>query len=81
MALEHFAQLRPPAIEEVAKAHPDVIEDLRGLSPIVTAATFGSLLTVPELQANCFRIEVMVHLASTPEVTSFAIFFSAICLR
>jgi hypothetical protein len=63
MAIEYFAQLRPPTIEEVAKAHPDVIEDLRGLSPIVTAATFGSLLTVPELQANCFRIEVMVHLA------------------
>jgi hypothetical protein len=40
-----------------------VIEHLRGLSPIVTVATFGSLLTVPEMQANCFRIEVMVHLA------------------
>ena len=44
------------------RAHPDVVENLRDLSPIATAASFGSLLTLPELQANCFRIEALVHL-------------------
>jgi hypothetical protein len=63
MALEYPVQLAAPRIEEIARAHPDVIENLRDLSAIATAALFGSLLTLPELQANCFRIEALVHLA------------------
>jgi hypothetical protein len=63
MGPEHFSPFIAPALEEIAKAHPEVIEDLKRLDPIVTAAAFGSLLTMPDLQANCFRIETLVHLA------------------
>jgi hypothetical protein len=33
------------------------------LDPIKLAATFGGLLTAPELQSNCIRLEALVHLA------------------
>jgi hypothetical protein len=50
-------------IEEISQAHPEVTSDLRELDPVEMAATFGALLAVPELQANCLRIEALVHLA------------------
>src|SRR5208283_176314 len=43
--------------------HPKLISELKTMDPARTAATFAGLLTFPELQANCFRIEVLVHLA------------------
>jgi hypothetical protein len=43
--------------------YPDVVGDLRGVDPVSAAATFGGLLAVPDLQANCLRLEVLVHLA------------------
>jgi len=52
------------SIEALAKAHPDLVAELRKLEPLATAATFGGLLAMPELQANCFRLEYLVHLAS-----------------
>jgi hypothetical protein len=59
-------QIRPmghSTIEEIANGHPQTIADLKDLDPIETAAMFGSLLAMPELQANCIRIEALVHLA------------------
>jgi hypothetical protein len=50
-------------LAKIASAHPDVIADLRNLEPLKTAATFAGLLTIPDLQASCLRIEVLVHLA------------------
>lgn len=55
--------LRALAIGEIAEAHPDVIAEFRKLHPVKAAATFGGLLLMPELQANCFRIETLVHFA------------------
>ena len=52
-----------PPLKDIASAHPEVIEELKRFEPIATAAAFGSLLTIPQLQSNCFRIEVLVHLA------------------
>jgi len=63
MEPEYFTQMAAPTIEEIAEAHPDVVEDIRGLDPVLTAAAFGCLLSMPELQANCFRIQALVHLA------------------
>ncbi len=45
MVFEYLVQLAVPRIEEIAGAHPDVVENLRDLSPIAIAASFGSLLT------------------------------------
>jgi hypothetical protein len=41
---------------------PDIVRRLQALSP-QAAAAFGTLLTVPELQASSARIEAMIHLA------------------
>jgi hypothetical protein len=51
------------SVQDVAGEHPDLIAELLELDPIATAATFGGLLTAPELQANCLRLEALVHLA------------------
>ncbi len=51
------------SIGEMAENHANVIADLQNLHRIRVAATFGALLTRLELQANCFRIDVLVHLA------------------
>jgi len=51
------------SIENVAAEHSDVIAELQKLDATATAATFAGLLTTPELQANCLRLEALVHLA------------------
>jgi hypothetical protein len=50
-------------IEKLAAAHPDVIDKIRGFDPFRLAATFGALLTVPDLQSSCVRLEALVHLS------------------
>lgn len=52
-----------PTIQEISEEQPKLVAELRELDPIRTAATFGGLLTLPELQANCLRIEALVHFA------------------
>lgn len=52
-----------PTFQDTADAHPDVIARLAKMDPAHSATSLGSLLTVPDLQANCFRIEMLVHLA------------------
>src|SRR5882757_8242 len=59
----HIPLLTAPPLKYIASEHPEVIEELKGFEPMATAAAFGSLLTTPQLQSNCFRIEVLVHLA------------------
>jgi hypothetical protein len=64
---EHFAPetdlLGGPSIASLAKSHPRLIIELRNREPVTTAASFAGLLTAPELQANCYRLEYLVHLA------------------
>jgi hypothetical protein len=38
------------------------LRDTQSFDPLRLAATFGGLLTVPELQSNCLRLEALVHL-------------------
>ena len=42
---------------------PDLLRRFAQLDPVVAAATFGGLLTVPALQANGVRVEALVHLS------------------
>lgn len=60
---EHRQGLGTPSIESLANAHPTLLKEFRKLDPAVTAASFAALLTAPELQANCYRLEYLVHLA------------------
>jgi hypothetical protein len=53
-----------PTIGQLAEAHPEVVLEFRKLDMIGTATTFAGLLTTPRLQANCIRIEALVHLAA-----------------
>lgn len=47
----------------VAPASPKDGLAFADMDPVRTAATFGALLTVPALQGNCARLEVLVHRA------------------
>lgn len=51
------------AIGKIAETHPEIVSELRKLHQVKTAATFAGLLTSPDLQANCFRIEALTHFA------------------
>lgn len=50
-------------LEAVTSAHPLLSEALRPFDPIYTASLVAGLLTVPDLQSNCCRLEALVHLA------------------
>src|SRR5258708_36535040 len=47
----------------IAAQHHDLIEELGTFDPFKLASMFGGLLTTPELQSNCLRLEALVHLA------------------
>jgi hypothetical protein len=50
-------------LRPVADEQRKVLAGLAGYDPLRLAATFGGLLTLPELQSNCIRLEVLVHLS------------------
>lgn len=52
-----------PTLQQLADANPEIMRRLSRLDPFQAATAFGGLLTFPELQGNCFRIEPLVHLA------------------
>src|ERR1700733_2433590 len=60
---EGFPLLEDMPIEEFAREYSRVIERFRDLEPVLVAAKLGGLLVMPELQANCIRLEALVHLA------------------
>ncbi len=60
LQLASFSQLQ---LESLAKANTALTEQLKSLDPLRTAATFGALLTRPELMTNGTRLEVLAHLA------------------
>lgn len=51
-----------PQIGKISDEHPHLIRLLRPFHPVKAAATFAGLLTQPNLQSNCLRLEVLVHL-------------------
>ena len=52
-----------PTIRQIAETYPRTIAELKKLDPIRTAASFAGLLLLPQLQANCLRIEALIHIA------------------
>lgn len=46
----------------IADEAGDLVKRLASLDPLKAAATFGALLLQKRLQANCLRLEVLVHL-------------------
>ena len=52
-----------PPISMISDQHASVIAKLCKLDPRESALAFGSLLTVPELQGNCLRLETLVRLS------------------
>lgn len=50
-------------LQPIADAHRPTLATLDSFDPLRLAATFAGLLTVPELQSNCIRLEVLVHLS------------------
>jgi hypothetical protein len=51
------------SLKAIASENAERVAALSLFDPIDVAATFGGLLTVPELQSNCIRLETLAHLA------------------
>ena len=49
-------------LQSVVAELESCLRDIQSFDPLRLAATFGGLLTVPELQSNCLRLEALVHL-------------------
>jgi len=50
-------------VREIAADNESLVRDLSGYDPIVAIPLLASLLTVPEYQSQCIRLEVLVFLA------------------
>jgi hypothetical protein len=50
------------SIDEIAKDGAESAEEMVTFDPLKAAATFSGLLTIPDLQSNCVRVEALVHL-------------------
>jgi hypothetical protein len=50
-------------LRPIADEHQQALSALGSFDPLRLAATFAGLLTVPEVQSNCIRLEVLVHLS------------------
>lgn len=49
---------------EFAKEYSTIVSGLAGCTRLHTVALIGAMLTLPELQGNCYRLEVLAHLAA-----------------
>lgn len=52
----------PANFQNIAEKNKEFITTLRRFHPVKSAIAFGSLLTQKELQPNCLRLEILVHL-------------------
>ncbi len=50
-------------IAPLASEYPTIARSVRLYDPVKTASIVGGLLTIPELQSNCCRLESLAHLA------------------
>src|SRR5665213_112584 len=50
-------------LRPIADEQQKALSGLSGYDPLKLAAMFSGLLTVPELQSTCIRLEVLVHLS------------------
>jgi hypothetical protein len=49
-------------LEAIAAECPRLLEQLRAFDPLKVATAYSALLTVPDLQSNCLRLEALVQL-------------------
>jgi hypothetical protein len=52
------------SVRQYATSYPEIATALVSLRAPNTIATIGGLFTVPEVQANCFRLEILAHMAA-----------------
>ncbi len=50
-------------VATVIEEHREALACMADFDPLRLAATFAGLLTVPELQSNCIRLEALVHIS------------------
>ena len=62
MQMMHFGAI---PLGPVASAETELMGELQSYDSLKVASTFAGLLTVPELQSNCLRLEAIVHLSLT----------------
>ncbi|HXP73745.1 MAG TPA: hypothetical protein VN823_06330 [Stellaceae bacterium] len=62
-AASMMANITSVPLRSIASEHPTLCERLKECDPISLAGAFGGLLVLPELQSNCIRLEVLVHLS------------------
>ena len=58
-----MASITAVPLRALAAEHAAAFEKLAEFDPVKLAATFGGLLTVPELQSSSIRLEALTHLA------------------
>ena len=61
---EKWAKLNV-SISEIADDNKELIHDLRRFDPLTTIPLLSGLLTVPEYQTQCIRLEILVAVAIT----------------
>ncbi|WP_375415051.1 hypothetical protein [uncultured Bradyrhizobium sp.] len=64
-AMSQLAMSGNVPLAQIVSGFEKQLKALRGFDPVEAAAVFGGLLTVPELQSNCIRLEGLVHIALT----------------
>ena len=62
MNVAHAFGIGRVPFEGVAAEHPGLLEQLRAFDPLKVATAYAALLTVPDLQSNCLRLEALVQL-------------------
>lgn len=50
-------------LSELAEPHRATLKTLGEYDPLRLATSFAGLLTIPELQSNCIRVEALIHVA------------------
>ena len=63
LAMSQFAMAGNAPLKQIVGGFERSLKALRGFNPVETATVFGGLLTVPDLQSNCIRLEGLVHIA------------------
>ena len=63
LAARHPTQFGAVSLASIASENSAMLRELETLDPVKAACTFAGLLTEPELQSNCLRLEAIVHLS------------------
>lgn len=63
MAMSQLTMAGGVSLGQAVAGFESSLKTFRPFRPVETAAAFGGLLTVPELQSNCIRLEGLTHIA------------------